>query len=131
VDVDPAQASAVQAMLVNQMQQLGLIGHTGLGQCSHESQDLAPVSKLATGQLPDHKGMTDNLAGLEHRRQARRATPQVLHPDDVSTRTFKLPNVGAESAAVPSLSRQVSPGVERSPKQSAPGVPAAAKPSSR
>jgi len=69
VNVDPTQAPAKEAVLVNEVQQFGVIGDPTLGQRRQEPQDLAPIPEAAASQLANDKGMAQHLSGIEHRRK--------------------------------------------------------------
>ena len=65
MNVDPAKATAVQAMLVHKVKELLVVGNTRLRQGREQPKDLAPISHPAASELANHEGVAQHFALVE------------------------------------------------------------------
>ena len=81
MDVDPAEAGPIEAMLLHKTQQLIVVSDRRLGQSREQAQDLNTIVDAPANKLADDEGMTKHLPGFEQGPEPRVTTAQVPNPD--------------------------------------------------
>jgi len=81
VGVNPPEATSVQPLGLDKMEDLIVFRDSGLWKVRQEIEDLLPVPEATTRQLPDHKRMAEHFPVMEERLQAGVARAEVLDPN--------------------------------------------------
>jgi len=78
--VDPPEATSVQPLGLNKMEDFILFRDSALWEARQETEDLPPVPEVATRQLSDYKRMAKRFLVTEKRLQTGIAPAEVLDP---------------------------------------------------
>ena len=81
MNVDPSETPAIEPVHVDEMQQFGMVGDAGLGNCQEKTQDLASVLEPPTRQLANHEGMANHMSAIQQRSQPRLTSAEVVDPN--------------------------------------------------
>jgi len=81
VDINQADAAAVQAVALDEEKDLIVVRLVSGRKCMKKSEDLFPVLQIPAGNFTNDEWMHTDLLRIQQGRKARASVVEVIHPD--------------------------------------------------
>lgn len=81
VDVDPADAAAVQLFRIDEIERLVMIGYRCRGEALQQRQQFFPVAQVSAGELTNDEGVHQHCSKIQRLGQAGVALSEVVDPN--------------------------------------------------